>query len=124
MNFQRRTFMSLAQNSVGIFGALKCRNFWSLCVGQIKVPRSYPITRSIKHASAVGQMSKGRVVKSIEQTWCRASKSAWGDGKFATAMLQLLSSTPVLEIALQPLYFILHSEITCLLYTSPSPRDS
>ena len=48
-------------------------------------------------------MSKGRVVKGIEQTWCRASKSAWGDGKFA-AMQRLLSSTPVLGITLQPLY--------------------
>ena len=37
----------------------------------------------VKHASAVGHISKGRVVKGIEQTWCRASKSAQGDGKFA-----------------------------------------
>ena len=36
----------------------------------------------VKHASAVGHMSKERVVKGIEQRWCRASKSAWGDGKF------------------------------------------
>ena len=36
-----------------------------------------------KHTSAVGHMSKERVVKGIEQTWCRASKSAWGDRKFA-----------------------------------------
>ena len=28
-------------------------------------------------------MSKGRVVKDIEQMWCRASKSARGDRKFA-----------------------------------------
>ena len=34
-------------------------------------------------AIAAGNMSKGRVVKGIEQTWCRASKSARGDGKFA-----------------------------------------
>ena len=40
-----------------------------------------PLT--VKHAIAVGHMSKGRVVKRIEQTWCRASKSAQGDGKFA-----------------------------------------
>ena len=38
---------------------------------------------TVKHAIAVGHISKGRVVKGIEQTWCRASKSAWGDGKFA-----------------------------------------
>ena len=38
---------------------------------------------TVKHAIAVGHMSKGRVVKGIEQMWCRASKSAWGDGKFA-----------------------------------------
>ena len=37
----------------------------------------------VKHAIAVGHMSKGRVVKDIEQTWCRASKSAGRDGKFA-----------------------------------------
>ena len=36
----------------------------------------------VKHASAVGHMSKERVVKGIEQRWCRASKSARGDGKF------------------------------------------
>ena len=40
----------------------------------------------VKHAIAVGHMSNGRVVKGIEQTWCRASKSAWGDGKFAATM--------------------------------------
>ena len=62
---------------------------------------------TVKHAIAVGHMSKGRVVKGIEQTWCRASKSARGDGKFAATMWQLLSSTPVLRIALQPLYFTL-----------------
>ena len=60
---------------------------------------------TVKHAIAVGHMSKGRVVKGIEQMWCRASKSARGDGKFAATMWRLLSSTPVLEIALQPLYF-------------------
>ena len=60
---------------------------------------------TVKHAIAVGHMSKGRVVKGIDQTWCRASKSAWGDGKFAATMWQLLSSMPVLGIALQPLYF-------------------
>ena len=32
---------------------------------------------TVKDAIAVGHMSKGRVVKGIEQTWCRASKSAW-----------------------------------------------
>ena len=36
--FSCRTSRSLAQNRVGIFGALKCRNFWSLCVGQIGAP--------------------------------------------------------------------------------------
>ena len=39
----------------------------------------------VKHAMAVDHMSKGRVVKGIEQTWCRASKSARGDGKFTGA---------------------------------------
>ena len=62
---------------------------------------------TVKHASAVGHMSKGRVVKGIEQTWCRASKSTRGDGKFAATVRRLLSSTPVLGITLQPLYFIL-----------------
>ena len=42
---------------------------------------------TVKHASAVGHMSKERVVKGIEQTWCRASKSARGDGKFAAAIV-------------------------------------
>ena len=37
----------------------------------------------VKHASAVGYMSKERVVKGIEQMWCRAIKSGRGDGKFA-----------------------------------------
>ena len=58
---------------------------------------------TVKHAIAVGHMSKGRVVKGIEQT------SAWGGGKFAATMWRLLSSTPVLGIALQPLYFTLAS---------------
>ena len=43
----------------------------------------------VKHAIAVGHMSKGGVIKGIEQTWCRASKSALGDGKFAATMWQL-----------------------------------
>ena len=38
---------------------------------------------TVKHAIAVGHMSKERVVKGMEHTWCRASKSAQGDGKFA-----------------------------------------
>ena len=38
--FSCRNFRSLVQNSVGIFGALKCRNFSSLCVGQIRAPPS------------------------------------------------------------------------------------
>ena len=38
---------------------------------------------TVKHAIAVGHMTKERVVKGIEQTWCRAIKSARGDGKFA-----------------------------------------
>ena len=38
---------------------------------------------TVQHVITVGHMSKGSVVKGIEQTWCRASKSAWGDGKFA-----------------------------------------
>ena len=42
---------------------------------------------TVKHAIAVGHMSKERVVKGIEQTGCRASKSAWGDGKFAAAIV-------------------------------------
>ena len=62
---------------------------------------------SVNHVIAVSNMSKGRVAKGIEQTWCRASKSARGDGKFAATIWRLLSSTPVLGIALQPLYFTL-----------------
>ena len=46
---------------------------------------------TVKHASAVGHMSKGRVVKGIEQTWCRASKFARGVGKFAVA----IAATPL-----------------------------
>ena len=38
---------------------------------------------TVKHESAVGHMSKEKVVKGLEQTWCRASKFARGDGKFA-----------------------------------------
>ena len=38
---------------------------------------------TVKHPSAVGHTSKERVVKGIEQMWCRASKSARGDAKFA-----------------------------------------
>ena len=56
----------------------------------------------VKHAIAVGHMSKGRVVKGIEQTWCRAMENS-------LQMWRLLSSTPVLGIALQPLYFTLLS---------------
>ena len=67
---------------------------------------SAALPRTVKHAITVGHMSKGRVVKGIEQTWCRASKSALGDGKF-TAIQRLLFSTPVLGIALQPVYFTL-----------------
>ena len=37
---------------------------------------------TVKHAIAI--KSKGRVVKGIGQTWCTASKSARGDGKFTT----------------------------------------
>ena len=73
-----------------------------------------PLT--VKHAIAVGHMSKGRVVKGIEQKWCRASKSARGDGKFAATMWQLLSSTPVLRIALQPLYFTLDKKANKIRY--------
>ena len=40
-----------------------------------------PLT--VKHASAVGHISKGRVVKGIEQMRCRAVRFAQGDGKFA-----------------------------------------
>ena len=59
---------------------------------------------TVKHAIAVGHMSKGRVVKGIEQTWCRASKSARGDEKIvanAATPFQYASA----GIALQPLYF-------------------
>ena len=38
---------------------------------------------TVKLASAVGHMSKERVVKGIEHTWGCASKSARADGKFA-----------------------------------------
>ena len=46
---------------------------------------SAAIPPTVKHAIAVGHtlMSKGKVVKGIEKMWCRASKSAQGDGKFA-----------------------------------------
>ena len=44
---------------------------------------SAAVPPTVKHAIAVSHMSKGRVVKGIEQTWCRASESARGDGKFA-----------------------------------------
>ena len=40
-----------------------------------------PLTVNMQ--SLLASKSKGRVVKGIEPTWCRASKSAWGDGKFA-----------------------------------------
>ena len=76
---------------------------------------------TVKHAIAVGHMSKERVVKGIEQTWCRASKSARRDGKFAATMWRLLSSTPVLGIALQPLYFtLLARQLLVLKDTLPS----
>ena len=68
---------------------------------------SAALNPTVKHAIAVGHTSKGRVVKGIEQTWCRASKSARGEGKFAATMWRLLSSTPVLGIALHPLYLYL-----------------
>ena len=64
---------------------------------------------AVKHASAVGHMSKGRVVKGIEQTWCRATKSARGDGKFAAAMRRLLSGdSPPTTL----LYFTLAQSLT------------
>ena len=44
---------------------------------------SVALSLMVKHANTVGHMSKGRVVKGIEQTWCRVSKSALGDEKFA-----------------------------------------
>ena len=46
---------------------------------------------TVKHVIAVGHMSKEIMVKGIEQTWCRASKSARGDGKFAAA----IAATPL-----------------------------
>ena len=46
---------------------------------------------TVKHAIADGHMLKGRVVKGIEQTWCRASKSALRNGKFAAA----IAATPL-----------------------------
>ena len=58
---------------------------------------------TVKHAIGVGYMSKRRVAKGIAQKGCRAVKSARGDGKFAATMRRLLSSTPVLGIALKPL---------------------
>ena len=38
---------------------------------------------TVNMQSLLASKSKGRVVKGIKQTWCRASKSAQGDGKFA-----------------------------------------
>ena len=78
-----------------------------------------PLT--VKHAIAVGHMSKGRVVKGIEQTWCRASKSARGDGKFAATMWQLLSSAgdgPPTTL----LYFTLAAHLEA--YTGNQPTRS
>ena len=66
---------------------------------------------TVKHASAVGHMSKGRVVKGIEQTGCRVSKSARGDGKFpanAATPLQYASA----GIALQPTLLTLGLQTT------------
>ena len=63
-----------------------------------------PLT--VKHAIAVGHMSKGSVVKGIEQMWCRASKSGRGDGKFAgnaATPLQYAGDSPPTTL----LYFIL-----------------
>ena len=68
-------------------------------------------------------MSKGRVVNGKEQTWCRGSKSARGDEKFAATMWRLLSSTPVLGIALQPLYFYLYIAGTSTAIITQDPQD-
>ena len=38
---------------------------------------------TVNEQSLLAIQSKGRMVKGIEETWCRASKSARGDGKFA-----------------------------------------
>ena len=67
---------------------------------QIIQEMSATLLPTVKHAIPVSHMSKGRVAKGIEQTWCGAVKSALGDGKFAATMRRLLSSTPVLGIAL------------------------
>ena len=64
---------------------------------------------TVKHASTVGHISRERVVKGIEQTWCRASKSARGDGEFAAN-----AATPFLYASAGD------SPPTTLLYFSPS----
>ena len=53
---------------------------------------SAALSPTVKYAIAVGHMLKRRVVKGIEQTWCRASKSAQGDGKFAAI---IYAATPL-----------------------------
>ena len=70
---------------------------------------SAAVPPTVKHASAVSHMSNGRVVKGIEQTWYRASKSARWDGKFAAAIeatpLQYASAEDSPPTTLPLLYF-------------------
>ena len=74
---------------------------------------------TVKHASAVGHMSKERVVKGIEQMWCRASKSARGDGKFAAnaaTSFQYASAGDTPPTTL--LYYTFSTRLDLLVYAS------
>ena len=65
---------------------------------------AYPPT--VNNASAVGHMLKERVVKGIEQCGVEPA-SLLGEMENSMQMRRLLSSMPVLGIALQPLCFTL-----------------
>ena len=61
---------------------------------------------TVNMGSLLAIKSNGRVVKGIGQTWLDPA-SLLGEMENSLQMQQLLSSTPVLGIALQPLYFTL-----------------
>ena len=60
---------------------------------------------TVKHASAVGHLSTERVVKGIEHMWCRASKSAQGDRKFAANVATPLQYTSAGDSPPTPLLY-------------------
>ena len=73
---------------------------------------SFALPPQIKHAIAVGHMSKERVVKGREQTGCRASNPARGGGKFAANAATSLRHTSAGDsppTTLPLLYFSLRS---------------